>query len=548
LLITISNNSGRRKKGAKMIQRSKVVSTVLLVACCFLVFTNILQAAVSPAEVQKIEKAMPAKARAAPKRPRKLLVFNLCKGFKHGSIPYWDKALEIMGRKGGTFVAVVSDDMSMFRPENLRQFDAVCLNNTTRLTFEEPLRKSLMSFVKGGKGIVGIHAATDNFYDWPEAQEMMGGKFTGHPWGGGGTWTIKIDQPDHPLMAAFKGKGFKIKDEIYRTDPPLYSREKQLVLMSLDMSDEKTRNVGGFKPTDEDTGTGWIKAWGKGRVFYCSLGHNNEVTWNPPVLQHVLDGIQFAFGDFKVDTKPRPIISSGKEKEMEDLMDKVKTYDWGQSREALTKLTDLVRKAYGSPAELKRIEKSMLELLRSDATRAGKQFICRKLSIIGTEESVPTLGAMLTDAKTSDMARYALERIPGAAVDEALRNALPKTTGKTRVGIINTLGQRRDSRAVRALRSLIRDSDPLTAGAAVAALGNIAGPRATRSLAQAKDRATGKLRLLVCDAYLKCADELAVQGKKEQALAIYNELMKEPKPISIAALRGRLNLQKKVKK
>lgn len=531
-----------------MIQRSKMVSTTLLAACCFSLFTNILQAAVSPAEVQKIEKAMPAKARAAPKQTRKLLVFNLCKGFKHGSIPYWDKALEIMGRKTGAFVAVVSDDMSMFRPENLRQFDAVCLNNTTRLNFEEPLRKSLMSFIKGGKGIVGIHAATDNFYDWPEAAEMMGGKFTGHPWGSGNTVAIKIDQPDHPLMAAFKGKDFKIKDEIYRTDPPLYSREKQLVLMSLDMSDEKTRNVGGLKPTDEDTGIGWIKAWGKGRVFYCSLGHNNEVTWNPPVLQHVLDGIQFAFGDFEVDTKPRPIISSGKEKEMEDLMDKIKTYDWGQSREPLTKLTDLVRKAYGSPAELKRIEKSMLELLRSDATQAGKQFICRKLSIIGTEESVPTLGAMLTDAKTSDMARYALERIPGEAVDESLRNALPKTTGKTRVGIINTLGQRRDSRAVRALRSLIGDSDPMTAGAAVAALGNIANPQATRALARAKNRTSGKLRLLVCDAYLKCADELAAQGKKEEALAIYNELMKEPKPISIAALRGRLNLQQKDKK
>ena len=538
-----------------MSQRSKVINTALLAAWCFSLFTNILQAAVSPAELQKIEKAMPAKARAAPKQPRKLLVFNLCKGFKHGSIPYWDKALEIMGRKTKAFAAVVSNDMSMFRPENLKQFDAVCLNNTTRLKFDEPLRKSLMSFIKGGKGIVGIHAATDNFYDWPEAAQMMGGKFTGHPWGSGNTVAIKLDQPNHPLMAAFKGKGFKIKDEIYRTDPPLYSRDKQLVLMSLDMSDEKTRNVEGFKPTDEDTGISWIKAWGKGRVFYCSLGHNNEVTWNPPVLQHVLDGIQFAFGDFKVDTKPRPIISSGKETEMDELLKKVKTYDWGQSREPLTKVSDLVRKAYGSPAELGRIEKSMLELLRSDATPAAKQFICRKLSIVGTEACVSTLAAMLTQKPASkqephpaDMARYALERIPGAAVDDALRNALRTTTGKTKVGIINTLGQRRDNRAVRALRSLIGDSDPLTAGAAVAALGNIANPQATRALAQSKDRTTGKLRLLVCDAYLKCADELAAQGKKEEALAIYNELMKEPKPINIAALRGRINLQTKVKK
>ena len=532
-----------------MSQRSKVVSTALLAAWCFSLFTNISQAAVSPAELQKIEDAAPRKARAAPKQSRKLLVFNLCGpgGFRHSSIPYLDKALEIMGRKTGAYVAVVSNDMSVFRPENLKQFDAVCFNNTTHLKFDEPLRKSLMDFIKGGKGIVGIHAATDNFYDWPEAQEMMGGKFTGHPWGGGDTVAIKIDQPKHPLMAAFKGKGFKIKDEIYRTDPPLYSRDKQLVLMSLDMSDPATK-AKASKPTDADTGISWVKSFGKGRLFYCSLGHNHHIAWDPVILKHYLDGIQFALGDLPVDTKPKPMISSGKETEMDKLLEKVKTYDWGQSREPLTKVSDLVRKAYGSPAELKKIEKSMLGVLTSDSTRAGKQFVCRKLSIIGTEESVPTLGAMLTDAKTSDMARYALERIPGAAVDEALRNALRKTTGKTRVGIINTLGQRRDSRSVRALRSLIRDSDPLTAGAAVAALGNIANPQATRALAQAKDKATGKLRLLVCDAYLKCADELAAQGKKEEALAIYNELMKEPKPINIAALRGRINLQTKVKK
>ena len=162
-----------------------------------------------------------------------------------------------------------------------------------------------MEFVKNGKGIVGVHAATDNFYQWPEGMEMMGGKFTGHPWGSGDTVAIKIDQPNHPLVAVFGGKGFKIRDEIYRTDPPLYSREKQLVLMSLDMSDPATK-AKASKPTDADTGISWIKDWGRGRVFYCSLGHNDHIFWNEAVLQHYLAGIQFAFGDYKVDTKPKP--------------------------------------------------------------------------------------------------------------------------------------------------------------------------------------------------------------------------------------------------
>jgi len=81
--------------------------------------------------------------------------------------------------------------------------------------------------------------------------------------------------------------------------------------MSLDMSDEATKKTS-EKPSDADTGISWIKTWGKGRVFYCSLGHNHDVTWNPPVLEHYLRGIQFALGDFKVDTKPKPKVISGK--------------------------------------------------------------------------------------------------------------------------------------------------------------------------------------------------------------------------------------------
>ena len=525
--------------------KQKIINVALVVGWCLSLFVSVSQAAISTEDLERIEKAAPKKATAKPAKPRKLLVFNLCKGFKHGSIPYIDKALEVMGRKTGAYEAVVSGDMAMFKPENLRQFDAVCLNNTTNLKFEGPLRESLMNFVKGGKGIIGIHAATDNFRDWPEAQQMMGGKFTGHPWGGGGTWAIKIGQPDHPLMAAFKGKGFKIKDEIYRTDPPLYSRDKQLVLMSLDMSDEKTRNVKGLKPADEDTGISWIKTWGKGRLFYCSLGHNPHIAWDPAVLQHYLDGIQFALGDLKVDAKPKPIITSRKGSEMDELLEKVKSYDYGQSRAALTELSDSIRDAYGSPAKLRGIEKSLVAVLNSDAKPAAKQFVCRKLSIIGTEQCVPALAAMLTQEPASkqephpaDMARYALERIPGPAVDEALRQALPKTKGKVQVGIINTLGQRRDGKAAAAVGKLVYNSDALVADAAAAALGHIAGPAATKALAQAKDKTKGKLRLVVLDSYLKCADQLVAEGNRRAALKIYGALSGEPAPIGAAALRG----------
>jgi type 1 glutamine amidotransferase len=505
-------------------------------------------------EVQKIENAVPKQATVKPVKPRKLLVFWLCEGFFHTSIPLVNKAVVQMGKTTGAYETVVTNDMSIFKPENLKQFDAVCFNNTTGLKFNPEktpeLCKSLMDFVRSGKGIVGIHAATDNFNEWPEAQEMMGGKFTGHPWGGGGTWAIKIDEPDHPLMAAFKGKGFKINDEIYRTDPPLYSRDKQLVLMSLDMNDPTTRNVNGFKPTDADTGTGWIKTWGKGRIFYCSLGHNDHLLWNPAILQHYLDGIQFAFGDYKVDTTPKPIVSSGKGPEMaelQELLGKVKTYDWGQSRLALTQVSDIVKKAYGNNAELANVEKALLGVLDSDATRAGKQFVCRELSIIGTEQSVPALAEMLVGEETSDMARYALERIPGSAVDEALRGSLRKARGNARIGIINSLGQRRDKGAVKILSGILGRRNQEAATAAAAALGQIADSQAAEALAEAKNKAEGKLLLVVLDAYLKCADQLVADGDKIKAMGIYKELQAEgmPKPIRTAALTGMINAAKK---
>jgi len=128
-----------------------------------------------------------------------------------------------------------------------------------------------------------------------------------------------------------------------------------------------------------------------------------------------------------------------------------------------------------------------------------------------------------------------------------LREALPKAEGNPKVGIINSLGQRRDRGAVRALRGLISDPNETVAAAAVAALGQIADSQATSALAQAKDKTSGKLQMLVLDAYLRCADQLAAQGEKEQALAIYKELQKEdmPKPIRTAALRGMINVTKK---
>jgi type 1 glutamine amidotransferase/HEAT repeat protein len=538
--------NGKDKKMSTYLRNLSVVGVVLGAVCCVLLFANI-SLAVSAEEIQKIENAAPAKATAEPKQPRKLLVFNLCNGYKHESIPYWEKALEVMGRKTGAYVTISSTDMSAFKRENLAQFDAICLNNTTKLDFSDlQLREGLMEFVKGGKGLVGIHGATDNFYDWPEAAEMIGTQFSKHPWLSNGTWAVKIDDPDHPLTAAFAGKGFKINDEIYRQAPPIYSRAKQRVLLSLDMADEATRSVKDLEPHDNDTGISWIKTWGQGRVFYCSLGHNTHLTWNPAILRHYLDGIQFALGDLPADATPVP------EKTLKDLLGEVAKYDFGQSRLPLSELAERIKQAHGSPAKLKEMEDRLARLLQSDATPAARQFVCRQLSIIGTDASVPTLAAMLTEKATSqiepaDMARYALERIPGEAADKALRDALDKTSGTVKVGIINSLGEREDRQAERELIALVDDSDVQVAEAAISALGKIGGKRAAVVLGQALAKSNDQLRSAAANAYLMCADGFLAAGQKKMALKIYQRVFEvdEPSSVRAAALKGMVSAEPK---
>jgi uncharacterized protein len=261
----------------------------------------------SAADLQKIEGAIPAKATAKARQPRRILVFYRCEGFVHGGgIVAANKAFELMGQKTGAFQADFSEDYSVFAPGNLARYDAIVLNNTTQLKIADPAAKAaLLDFVRNGKGMIGIHAATDNFYDWPEGATMLGGLFDGHPWGGDGTWAFQLDEPKHKLNRAFQGKGFKLKDEIYQFKTP-YTRADRRVLMTLDLSDPTTGGVTkGVKRTDKDFAVAWIKKFGKGRVFFCGLGHERNVFQESAILKFYLDGIQYALGDLKADDKPK---------------------------------------------------------------------------------------------------------------------------------------------------------------------------------------------------------------------------------------------------
>lgn len=260
---------------------------------------------VDPATLEKIAKAVPDAPPAKPAKKRKILVIWRCDGFFHKCIPVANACIEVMGKKTGAYEAVIpetaSEQMGWLTKDKLAEFDAVLFNNTTRLKPNEQQQEALMDFVKGGKGFIGIHAASDNFYKWKEGAAMVGGLFAGHPWGGGGTWAVKVENPDNPVNQSFKTKTFTVKDEIYQMKDP-YTRKDRRILLSLDMSDPKTGGKKGRK--DGDNAIAWIKKCGEGRVFYCSLGHNNHIFWDPEIVGHYLAGIQYALGDLAANDSP----------------------------------------------------------------------------------------------------------------------------------------------------------------------------------------------------------------------------------------------------
>ena len=215
-------------------------------------------------------------------------------------------------------------------------------------------------------------------------------------------------------------------------------------------------------------------------------------------------------------------------------------YDWGKSRAELKPIDDAVLASHGKPDARKDLEQRLIAVLKAEAPRAAKDYACRQVSLVGTAAAVEALAALLSDKDLSHMARYALERIPEAAAVKAMRDALPKASGAARIGVINSLGVRRDAESVKALIDLLKDKDAATAGAAAAALGKIGGIEAIGPLKEFRTKAPKELQTVAVDATLDLAERLLAQGKKDEAGKIYDELNADGQPALVrkAAFQG----------
>ena len=241
--------------------------------------------------------------------------------------------------------------------------------------------------------------------------------------------------------------------------------------------------------------------------------------------------------------RPRPPKGpAGDNKPLDKAFDALETYDWGKDRKPLQAIDDAVVAAHGDAAACKALEIRLAAVLKTAAPRAAKDFVCRNLMLIGTAECVPALAAMLPDEDLSHMARYALERIPAPEAAQALRDAVPNLSGRLKVGVIGSLGVRRDAASVAALAVALDDADPAVACAAACALGDIGTPEAANALHDASQATAPSVKLAVADARLVSAERLLGDGKKAEAMAVYKSLVgtDQSKQVHLAATRGLL--------
>lgn len=217
----------------------------------------------------------------------------------------------------------------------------------------------------------------------------------------------------------------------------------------------------------------------------------------------------------------------------------LKTYNWGADPKVLAPIEEAVITTRGNDAARKDLETRLVAVLKTEVSRDAKDYVCRKLMVVGTAASVPTLAELLPNKDLSHMARYALERIPGPESAKALRDSTVKLNGALKVGVLGSLGVRGEAESLPVIAAALTDSDPAVVRAAAIALGDLRSAEAAKALSTAK-AATPEVKSAVTDAQLSCADGLLAAGKKGEALAIYKTFAgaDQPKHIRLAGTRG----------
>lgn len=271
----------------------------------------ILAAFLAAQDHPAVDPSLPPPPHEKQVRVKHILVIGQTKGWEHESVSDAMAAIYNMGHDSGLWDATLRTDVELITKKDLSRnaktldyFDALVFVSTTgELDLDDSQKKDMMAFIKDdGKGFVGVHAALDTNYKWPEYGEMIGGWFDQHPWF---TFNAPIinEDPSFPAVRHFP-KAFIKYDEIYQ--PKEWSREKVNVLLSLDPTKLNYANNARVHRTDRDFAVAWSKMYGKGRVFYSTLGHTQESWSDPDIRKMYFEAIKWVLGMTEGSTSPHP--------------------------------------------------------------------------------------------------------------------------------------------------------------------------------------------------------------------------------------------------
>ncbi len=251
-----------------------------------------------------------AQSGTQPPARKHLLVIGEEKGYRHEAVSHAMVTIERLGRTTGLWDTTLRTDTEVltrkkleYNAKNLNDFDAVLFYTGGTLEMDDQQKADFISFVRDdGKGFIGVHSATITFTKWPEYGDMIGGYFDEHPWGVFDA-PIMMEDASFPGMQRWK-PSFTLTDEIYQFKD--YTRDDRRVLMRLDPGKLEMNNPRVHRK-DGDFAVSWAKTYGKGRVFYSTLGHVEE-NWDKPEMQEMFTGaIKWAMRLVDADITSRPL-------------------------------------------------------------------------------------------------------------------------------------------------------------------------------------------------------------------------------------------------
>ena len=174
-------------------------------------------------------------------------------------------------------------------------------------------------------------------------------------------------------------------------------------------------------------------------------------------------------------------------------------------------------------------QQALIETLRTGEA-PQKALACKQLAVWGDKQAVPALAPLLLDPQLISWARTALEAIDDPAAAQALRDALGKVHGRQLVGVINSIGVKRDAAAVDSLVALLKDADADVASAAATALGHVGGTAAAKALEQSLAGSAAAVVGSVAEGCVLCAEKFLADGKTDQSVRLYDLVRKSSAP------------------